>query len=33
MIPRRVTLYRGIRAKADQKDEIVRALMRGELGP
>jgi hypothetical protein len=30
---RRVTLYRGIRAKADQKDEIVRAHTRGELGP
>jgi hypothetical protein len=28
-----VTLYRGIRAKADQRDEIVRAHMRGELGP
>jgi len=30
---RRVTLYRGIRAKAEQRDEIVRAHMQGELGP
>ncbi len=29
----RVTLYRGIRVSADQRDEVVRAHMRGELGP
>jgi len=33
MTPRRVTVYRGIRAKADQRDEVVRAHMRGELEP
>jgi hypothetical protein len=33
MMGRRVTLYRGIRAKAEQRDEIVRAHMQGELGP
>lgn len=33
MMLRRVTLYRGIRAKVHQRDEIVGAHMRGELGP
>ena len=33
MMSRRVTLYRGIRARADQRDEVVGAHMRGELEP
>ena len=33
MMSRRVTLYRGIRAKVEQKDDVVEAHLRGELGP